>query len=159
MMKSIKLFLFFQLLVLLTLAISKEFFLNFEVAFLTSIIVLQGSMYSYSRLVKKRVESESYEEEDALKKVDDPYDLYDDEEKKEEIIEDEKKRIKSRGAIKSTVSSSPALVSLFRIVPYIFLILGFIGLKNNQLLELVPYLSGLGVGVIAGFFLGKEFFL
>lgn len=129
--------------------------------------ILQGSMYSYSKLVKKRVESKAYEDVDALNKIDDPYDLYDDEEEivedenfdLKEYIKEEKKRLKNRSAIKSTLSTSPALVSIFRIVPYLVLILGFIGLKNNQLLELVPYLSGLGVGVIAGFFIGKALFL
>lgn len=123
-------------------------------------------MYSYSRLVKKRVESKAYEDEDALKKIDDPYDLYDDEEDivddenfdLKEYIKEEKRRLKGKGTIKSTVSTSPALISIFRIVPYIFLVLGFIGLKNNQLLELVPYLSGLGVGVVAGYFIGKGIF-
>lgn len=124
-------------------------------------------MYSYSKLIKKRVESKAYEDKDALKKIDDPYDLYDDEEEivedenfdLKEYIKEEKKRLKSKGTLKSTVSSSPALVSAFRIVPYIVLILGFIGLKNNHLLELVPFLSGLGVGVIAGFFIGKALLL
>ena len=166
-MKSIKLFLIIQTIVFGTLIVSQEFFINFEIAFLSALLILQGSMYSYNKLVQQRVESGAYENEDELKKIDDPYDLYD--EDKEEVLDDEdfnlkeyikeeKKRIKSKGVVKNTLSTSPAMVSVFRIIPYLFLVLGFIGLKNNQILQLFPYLSGLGVGIISGYFVGKTLF-
>jgi len=166
-MKSIKLFSLWQLIIFLTLFVSKDFFINFEVAFLSSVLILQGSMYSYSKLVKQRLESGAFNDEDALKKIDDPYDLYD--EDQEEIVDDEnfdlkayikeeKKRIKKGGALKSTLKTSPALVSIFRLVPYLFLVIGFLSLNNHHILLLKPYLSGLGVGIIAGYFIGKSIF-
>ena len=166
-MTSIKIFLFCQLIILGTLFFGKDFFVNFEVAFLTSILILQGSMYSYSKLVKQRVASGAFHDEDDLKKIDDPYDLYNEDHEEviddenfdlKEYIKEEKKQIKSKGAIKNSLSASPAMVSLFRIIPYVFLVFGFIGLKNNHLLQLLPYLSGLGVGIISGYFVGKSIF-
>ncbi len=168
--KAIKQIAVLQALLLLLWPISFELFINIEIAFFSSFFILLGSMYSYSKLVKKRVESyEGRDENDLVEKIDDPYDLYDDEsEPKAEIdpeevdlkafIKEEKKRIKASGAAKNMKKTAPAMVSLYRLVPYGFLVLGFIGLKNNQLLELWPYLIGLGLGILAGLLIGKRLF-
>jgi uncharacterized membrane protein len=169
LIKAIKQIAVLQALLLVLWPISFELFINLEIAFFSSFFILMGSMYSYSKLVQKRVESyEGRDEKDLLEKIDDPYDLYDDEETKEEVnpdevdlkelIKEEKKRIKATGAAKNVKKTAPAMVSVYRLVPYGFLVLGFIGLKNNGLLELWPYLVGIGLGVLAGLFVGKELF-
>ena len=48
-------------------------------------------------------------------------------------------------------------VSLFRLVPYLFLVLGFIALKNNELLDIAIYLPSLLVGIVVGSIASKEF--
>ena len=53
---------------------------------------------------------------------------------------------------------SKAGFSLFRLIPYLFLVLGFIALKNNQLLEISVYLPSLLVGIIVASLIGKELF-
>ncbi|MEA3522573.1 MAG: hypothetical protein U9R50_06335 [Campylobacterota bacterium] len=144
---------------------SFEFFINFEVAWLSAFLIMLGSMYSYQNLVAKRVEAyESNDDLDAIDKIDDPYDLYsevpaieDEERDISDIVKEEKARLKAN-KINGIKAGAPATVSFFRLLPYLFLVMGFIGLNNNELLLLLPYLLGLGVGIISAFFMGKIFF-
>ena len=168
MTSSIKIFFYFQLPVLLFLLFSKHFFINFEVAFVSSVLVLLGSMYSYSRLVSKRLEAEMVHDE-TLEKIEDPYDLYEEiedpletsneEQDLKTVIKEERARLKaSKNTLGNMKKTSPALVSVFRLVPYLFLVLGFIALNNNHILDLLPYLMGLTYGIFAGYKTGKNLF-
>ena len=161
----------FQLALLAALIVSFEWFINLEVAFLSAFGVMLGSMYSYSRLVNKRLEQwEAQSDKDPVDAIDDPYDLYDDERSGteperapeeidiKELIKEEKQRIRAAGGAKQAVKSAPAMVSLYRVIPYLLLVVGFIGLNNNGVLALWPYLTGLGVGIAAGYFVGKGLF-
>ena len=133
-------------------------------------MILLGSTYSYKRLVERRVASEERPDDvDIMDKIDDPFDLYSEDITQEDVLQDEavdikalvkeeKKRIKVQN-IKNTAKSAPALLSMFRIIPYLFLILGFIALKNNELLSLMPYLVGLGFGIAAGLYMGRSLFV
>ena len=167
--KTIKLFLGSELLIFGLWIYSYQFFLNFQIAFIASVLILLGSTYSYKRLVDSRVASEDRPDDtDLVDKLDDPFDLYSEEIKAQEVDEDvdlsavvkeEKARLKAnKSTIKNTAKSTPALVSIFRVVPYLFLVLGFIGLKNNNLLSLLPFLVGLGFGIIMGYMLGRALF-
>ncbi len=163
MTASIKLFTVMQAAIALLLFVSFPFFLNVEIAFLSALSIILGSMYSYAKLVKRRVNSgETPLSDDVVESIDDPYDLYsdpiayDDTKALKEIIKEEKKRIKPQ-TFKNFKAGSGALVSWYRIVPYLFLVLGFIALNNNRLLLLLPYLSGLGLGIVGGYFIGKQF--
>ena len=164
--KTISLFVLLQMGILLLALYNRNFFINFEVAFVSAILILLGSMYSYSRLVQKRLDSGMYDisENDDIEKIDDPYDLYSEDveetppEDMKAMIKEEKARLKVH-TMKNVKSASPALVSAFRLVPYVILVLGFIALKNKAILELWPYLIGLGFGIISGFFIGKSYFI
>ncbi|MDA3945547.1 MAG: hypothetical protein PF439_02565 [Helicobacteraceae bacterium] len=169
MKRTIKLFIFSEVAIFSLWFYSYQFFINFQVAFLSSVLVLLGSTYSYKRLVDRRVASEERPDDtDLVDKIDDPFDLYSEEIRSEviadedldlkTIVKEEKKRLKPKN-IKNTAMSAPALVSMFRVLPYLFLVLGFIGMKNNALLTLVPYLIGLGVGIAAGLFMGRALFI
>ncbi|WP_345991095.1 hypothetical protein [Sulfurimonas sp. HSL-1716] len=167
MKKTISLLLFTELFVLASNLISYKFFLNAQIAFLSAFFILLGSMYSYKRLVEKRVEAGAYgdDDRDEIDKIDDPYDLYDENEDAvletkdiKAVIKEEKKRLKANG-FKNTKIASGATISLFRIIPYVFLVFGFIGLQNNQNLLLFPYLLFLLAGVAVGFFTGRKLFL
>lgn len=153
-----------QLLLLGLLGISKAAFLSAEVAFVAAFLILLGSMYSYRRLVRRNLENgAAMHLDDPIEKIDDPYDLYSEEIPAEEedrplkeVIKEEKARLKaSRATVKHTSQSAPALFSLYRLVPYIILVLGFIALKNNGLLALWYFLPGLAVGIAAGYFSGR----
>lgn len=96
--------------------------------------------------------------------MEDPYELYDEtpinEAPVEEldlkaIVQEEKKRIKILN-LKDIKKGSRASVSLFRLAPYLFLILGFIALKNNELLDIKIYLPALFIGIMAGYFISRD---
>ena len=171
MLRTIKLFALSELAVLALWFYSFEFFLNFQIAFLASVIIMLGSLYSYKRLVDRRVASEDRPDDtDLVDKLDDPFDLYSEEIKSEALVDEEvdlktvvkeeRTRLKSqKNTMKNTAKSAPALVSIFRVVPYLFLVLGFIGLKNNALLSLTPFLIGLGVGIVVGLYVGRGIFI
>ena len=171
MKRTIKLFIFSEIAIFALWLYSYTFFLNFQIAFLASVLILLGSTYSYKRLVDRRVASEDRPDDtDLIDKIDDPFDLYSEEISSEAmeveevdlktVVKEEKKRLKeNRQTIKNTAKSTPALVSIFRVVPYLFLVLGFIGLNNNGLLSLTPFLTGLGFGVVAGLFMGRALFI
>jgi hypothetical protein len=176
--KAIRQIAFLQALLLLTWLFSFELFINIEIAFFSAFFVLLGSMYSYSELVRKRVEGYAgTDERDAVEKIEDPYDLYEEEngeaaeaspgQEKEEaaepvdlkaVIKEEKQRIKATGGVKNMKKTAPAMVSLYRLIPYGILVVGFIGLKNNGVLSLWPYLIGLGLGIGGGLIVGRGLF-
>lgn len=165
--RTINIFLVAELVTVATNIVSYKFFLNAQIAFLSALFIIIGSMYSYKRLVEKRVEAGAYSDDnrDELDKIDDPYDLYDENEETaletqdiKAVIKEEKKRLKANG-FKNTKLASGATMSAFRIIPYVFLVFGFIGLQNNQNLMIFPYLLFLLVGLIAGFFIGRKLFM
>ena len=138
-------------------------FINVQIAALTAAMVVAGSLYSYARLVRRTVEAEAMQRDDAIDKIEDPYELYDDQETApetaQELVAQEKQRLKSaRNTAGAVKTGAPAMLSLFRIVPYLFLVAGFIGLKNNALLDLGFYLPGLAVGILAGFLAMRSLF-
>ncbi len=167
--RTIKLFIASEIAIFALWLYSYTFFINFQIAFLASALILLGSTYSYKRLVERRVASEERPDDtDLVEKIDDPFDLYSEEISTEAvadedldlkaIVKEEKKRLKPQN-IKNTAKSAPALVSIFRVVPYLFLVLGFIGLKNNGLLSLIPFLVGLAAGIVVGLYMGRSLFI
>ncbi|QSZ43087.1 hypothetical protein GJV85_06245 [Sulfurimonas aquatica] len=116
-------------------------------------------------MVVSNIESDSFEDKrDLLDDIEDPHELYDGEEinyqpveelNLKEIVKEEKAKIKTF-SFKSIKHGARGSVSLFRILPYIFLILGFIALKNNELLELRFYLPALLLGIVVGSIVSKE---
>jgi len=166
-MKSIKILIISELLVILTYLISFEFFINLQIAFLSSFFIILGSTYAYKKMIETQVKRENISEErEILDTIEDPYELYDDTPINETpadeldlkaIVKDEKKKIKILN-IKDIKKGSRATVSLFRLLPYIFLILGFIALKNNELLDIAIYLPALLVGIVVGYICSKDIF-
>ena len=68
--------------------------------------------------------------------------------------------LKEKGFVFQDIKKgSRASVSLFRLVPYLFLIVGFIALQNNGVLDIAIYLPSLLLGIIAGYVVSKEFSL
>ena len=166
-MKFLKILIVSQLLIFLTYFISLNFYANLQVAFLSSFFVMLGSFYSYRKMIINRVEAKSYiDNRDELDIIDDPHDLYDETPLNEapaeeldlkQIVKEEKAKIKTFN-IKSLKDGASAGFSMFRIGAYIFLVLGFISLKNNDILDISIYLPSLLFGIIIGYFSSKELF-
>ena len=164
--KTIKFIAVVEFVILLTYFISFTFYINLQIAFLSSFFIIIGSMFAYKQMVNKKVQTNSIEEKrDLLDEIEDPYELYSDnineisteELDLKEIVKEEKKKIKIIN-LKSMKEGSRAGFSLFRLVPYIFLFLGFIALNNNELLDISIYLPSLLIGIIVGYLSGKELF-
>lgn len=154
-----------EALVLSTALYSKSFFINAQVAFLSSMFVIVGASLAYKKMVITKVDAEAYEDDrDLLDTIEDPHGLYDEEDINEApaeeldlktIVKEEKAKIKTF-SVKSMKHGARGSVSVFRIVPYIFLVLGFIALENNNLLDLSAYLPSLFIGIVVGSLVSKE---
>jgi hypothetical protein len=154
-----------ELLVLLSYFYSFDIFINMQIAYLSSLFVILGSSFAYKKMVSSRVESDTINEtRDLLDTIEDPHELYDDVEINDApaeeldlkaIVKEERAKIKtfSASSMKHGVRGS---ISLFRIIPYVLLALGFIGLSNNNLLDLKVYLPSLLIGIIVGSISSKE---
>lgn len=133
--------------------------LNTQVAFISSLIISIATFLSYRRNVSKRLENIDYDanlsdDRDKIDEIDDPFDLYSEKEINEqteftseeikEIIKDEKSKIK-QNSLKNTFLSAPSFISVYRIIGYLVLVLGFFALNNNGVLHTVSYLVGLFV--------------
>lgn len=163
--KTIKIIGVVELLILSTTPISFNFFINLQVAFLSSFFIIAGSAYAYKKMINSGVALENIDEKkDILDEIEDPYELYDetpinetpaDELDLKAIVIEEKKKIKILN-LKEIKKGSKAGISLYRLVPYLFLILGFIALKNNGFLDISIYLPSLLIGIIVGYFVSKD---
>ena len=165
--RAISIFGVSELLILSFTLFSQAAFANVQVAFLSAFFVIVGSSYAYKRMVNTKVSSQEEAlspERELLDTIEDPHELYDEEPLNEApaeeldlkaIVKEEKAKIKTF-SFKSMKHGARGSVSLFRIVPYIFLILGFIALKNNEILLLSFYLPALLGGIVVGSLLSRD---
>ncbi|QOY55864.1 hypothetical protein HUE87_06265 [Candidatus Sulfurimonas marisnigri] len=116
-------------------------------------------------MIETQIQAENINEKrEFLDELEDPYELYDEEPLNnapyeeldlKEIVKQEKKKIKILN-ISDIKKGGRAGFSLYRLVPYVFLILGFIALKNNNLLDISIYLPSLLVGIVVGYISSKQ---
>lgn len=165
--KAIRIIVSAEAIITTTSLISFSFYINLQVAFLSSLFIIIGSTYAYRKMVQNQVKSEEYEDKrDLLDEIEDPHELYDDEPINDapveeldlkQIVKEEKAKIKtfSINSMKHGVRGS---TSLLRLVPYVFLVLGFIALENNQVLDIAIYLPSLLLGIVVGSITSKDLF-
>ncbi len=166
-LKTIKLVGIVELLILATYLTSFELFINLQIAFLSSFFIILGAMFTYQKMVDTKVDANIVDgKRDLLDTIEDPYELYEDtpindtpveELDFKKIVKEEKKKIKTL-SMKNIKYGAKGSFSPFRLVPYIFLILGFIALNNNDLLNVAIYLPSLLVGIVFGSIAGREVF-
>lgn len=162
--QAVRIFVLSHFAVLLLLFLSKAVYANFTVAMLTSMFIVMGSLYSYRNMIAQRVEGAELDDtKDVIDMMDDPYDLYEEEREQEitdikQMIKEEKARQKSN-IVQNTTQNASAWVSLYRLIPYAFLILGFLALNNSHSLLVLPYLLGLAAGIPLGYFIARELFI
>jgi hypothetical protein len=127
--------------------------INSQLAVLSSLLVTVASYFSYKRVVEKRVklEMESYDDRSELDKIEDPYDLYGEDDVNEdldlkEVIKEERAKVVSLKATANNLAKSiGGALSIFRLLSYLFLFVSFLYLVNNQLFMVWAYVSGLFV--------------
>ncbi|MEJ5169245.1 MAG: hypothetical protein WHU93_08750 [Arcobacteraceae bacterium] len=135
----------------------ENFIFNSQVAVFCSMFIVLGTFLGYYRTVKARAEilTEQINERDTIDKIDDPYDLYDEDFKINEqedftseeiknIINEEKSRSKG-SSIKNTLSSLSGFASIYRIAGYALLVIGFFFLRNNEILNIYGFLVGVSI--------------
>ncbi len=109
-----------------------------QIGFFSSALVISASMMSYRGMVDKSIALGAVpinDDRDELDKLDDPYDLYSDDE-----VETVKES--SRSLSQVAKDSKPAF-SFFRLGAYIILVLGFFYLNRQEYLHIPSYLISL----------------
>ena len=81
--------------------------------------------------------------------IDDKFDLYGEinenelsDEDVQEIIKEERKKQNTKDSLTNTMKSLRSATSIYRIMGYVLLVIGFFFLNNNQLLIPIAYLLG-----------------
>jgi len=138
----------------LFLFVDKSALISFIVAFASSSIVVLASFKTYQNMVNKRLalNEGAYEidDRDTIDKLEDPYNLYDEQEElavdlKEAIKQEKELAKKNRRSIKEATKDSITAFSFNRIAAYALLVLGFFYLLNNDNLNLLFYLPTLAI--------------
>ena len=116
---------------------------NTQIAFFATALIVLGSFIGYSNMVRRSIENGNVGE-DILKKYDDAYDLYDEEDeiKTKDLENLKKKKLKWYEAL---LFSFKGGFNLIRILGYIALIAGFLWLKNNNIFDFLSFLFGISV--------------
>ncbi|MDD5359282.1 MAG: hypothetical protein PHI79_03330 [Sulfurovaceae bacterium] len=135
------------------LAGERNWFFNSQVAYLSSIIIVLASMYSYAQMVKTGVENEiiTTSNDELLDKIEDPHGLYDDnnpqqalETKNDEIMtEVQDDNTEDKISTIEAMKKNKAYVSFYRIGAYAILVLGFLYLQNIKIFHMASYMFGL----------------
>jgi len=165
--KAISIFFGVEILIFITYFYSQKIFLNIEIAFLSAFLIILGSSFAYRKMIHSKIDSGEYEKDrDVLDTIDDPHELYDDTEINDapaeeldlkQIVKEEKAKIKTL-SLKNAKHGIRGSFAMMRLVPYIFLVLGFIALKNNNVLDLAYYLPALLIGIVTGYLISREVF-
>lgn len=131
---------------------SKANFYSVIVAYLTSSLILIASFKSYKSMVEKRLEGaniDEFDDRDTISKLEDPYNLYSEDEIIEdenlttkELIKREKKLLKqNRRSLKAFLKDSSRAFSFLRVGAYAVFVIGFFYLLKSNLLSLPFYLA------------------
>jgi len=126
---------------------------SFWVGYLSSIAVIAASAYSFFNMVKSKAgtpQDPAFYERDPIDKIEDPYMLYDDEDSTEELsLKEQKKLYKAQKPTTSqALKSSTASLSVYRLLAYGLLVLGFFYLRDNNLFTPISYIIGLTLPVM-----------
>ena len=89
---------------------------------------------------------------DTIDKLEDPYDLYSEEEEVDEskdlseVVKEEKKKLKkNKRGLYQTLRDTKAALSVYRLGSYALLIIGFLYLNRQELLVIPAYIIALGI--------------
>ena len=161
-LKFAKVFIFLDLCIVLYALIFQNslWFLNSQVAFISSLFITIATFLSYKRNIQNRISNlditqanQSFDR-DKIDEIDDSYDLYTEyeeipeseltPEKIKEIINDEKSKVK-KNTFKNTLFSAGGFLSIYRILGYGVLVFGFFALNNNGIFLPLAFILGLGI--------------
>jgi len=125
-----------------------------QIGYITASLVMIASIISHRRMVNARVEHNIItmdDSKDVIDKLEDPYDLYSEDEPVEEkslaqTVKEEKKKLKeNRRSLFQTIKDTKASLSFYRLGAYVLLILGFLYLNRHGLLHIPSYIISVGI--------------
>ena len=110
-----------------------------QIAFWSSAFVLGASMFSYRQAVYSSIENgaTSQDDRDMIDKMEDPHDLYSDD-------EPEPVSLSTFEALKSSKTS----LSLYRLGSYLLLFVGFFYLTSNEIMHVPSYMIALALPIV-----------
>jgi hypothetical protein len=126
--------------VLLSLYMGFDWFVNTQVGFIGSFIVTVFSLFGYKKMVENKISliDENFAERDAIDKIEDPYELYDEEESKQNVS-------KLRENIKHVKGSARGFFSIYRIVGYVAFFILFSILARSGHFAFFPFIIGVSI--------------
>jgi len=174
--KSLKILILIDLIVIVFCVVLGEllWLLNTQIAFISSLVVTYASYFAYKKNILSRVENHVNEDDDydEIDKMDDKFDLYSPDTPKEELkeeltkeqikeeIEKSKKTLKKNN-IRNFIGGLSGMASIYRILGYIVLVIGFFFLNNNGYLHIFSYILGFLIvpisALVLNFDIKKEF--
>ncbi len=139
--------------------------INTQVAFISSMLVVFASYFAYRGVVQKRLEEGDIpKERELLDRIDDKFELFDDETSRDDLSKEEfvklyKEERKKSGGIKLTFmnlfKSKRGIFNPIRLLAYAFMIIAIMVLIRHNLFEPIAFLIGIsGVPIatlIAGY--------
>lgn len=143
--------------ILLCLTIGENNWLySTQISFWSSSLVIGASMLSYQRVVFRSLENGAAipdDDRDMLDKMEDPYNLYGEDEPIESTDSSESAEFqeKTKPAHRTTLEAlknSKGALSFYRLGSYILLFIGFFYLSSNEILHIPSYLISLALPII-----------
>ena len=134
--------------------VSFSFFISSQISFFASLIILTASFFAYKNRINSRLENARDEILTTIKEEDEEEDENSpQEEVKEFNLKDEKARLKKQKFSFKDKSYVAAFMP-YRLVAYAALFLGFLFLRNENLLNVSGFLVGLAPMPIGAFIFG-----
>jgi len=126
-----------------------KYLINSQVAFFTSFLIYIATFLSYKKNILQNVQNQ-ITQPDRIDKIEDPYDLYSEDELEINSKEDFKKlkNALKQNSFKNLKKSIFSFFSIFRLSSYMVFILAFFILLRNQLLDIFSYIFGLFIAPI-----------
>jgi hypothetical protein len=128
------------LIVLLSLYMGLDWLINTQIGFIGSFIITVFSLFGYKKMVENRVSlaDEEFFERDTIDKIEDPYELYDEEEPKQ-------KNSQLKENIKHVKTSARGFFSIYRIVGYAVFFILFLILAKSGHFTFLPFIIGVSM--------------
>ena len=133
--------------------VSFSFFISSQISFFASLIILTASFFAYKNRINSRLENARDEILATIKEEDEEDEISPQEEIKEFNLKDEKARLKKQKFSFKDKSYVAAFMP-YRLVAYAMLFLGFLFLRNENLLNVPGFLVGLAPMPIGAFIFG-----
>ena len=113
--------------------------LNALTAALGALAVVAGSFIAYRRMIQNRADAQALQDRDAISQIEDPYDLYDEEETPQPEADEKPNKV----PLKERAKLMGGALSPLRLLGYLLLVLGFFVLDARGVFEPLPFLAGL----------------